>query len=212
MRSAVQQRIEEVDSFLQSQGLYTLRNWQEEDRTNQQEKAEFDRRVRNVKSRRVAALDDRRLLEPINESELFGLFVTLCTLRPDLFPFEPLDYNTTRGIDLIARNRNASPVTEGERWYVELKHTLQTRFNHSFTNLRFILCWDFDRSIADGSEFTGIGDEVRTLRVAEDSEGRRVYFLDAPASRTRISVIRLTEYLKDRLDLSFELEPTPAAR
>jgi hypothetical protein len=210
LRSAVSQKIGEVDSFLQKRGLYTLRTWQEEDRTNQQETAEFERRVKNLKARRVAVLDGRRLLAPINESELFGLFIALHSLKPGLFPFEPLDYNTTRGIDVIARNRSKSPITEGERWYVELKHTLQTRFNHSFSHIRYVLCWDFDRNIGEGTEFTGVGTEVRRLRVAADAAGRKLYFLDATASPKRIEVIRLNEYLKDHVGLEFELEPADA--
>jgi hypothetical protein len=206
LRTAVQRRIEEVDSYLQLQGLYTLRTWQDEARTNQQEKAEFDRRVKNLKSRRVAVLNGQRLLEPQNESELFGLFITLCSLKPDLFPFEPLDYNTTRGIDIIARNRSTSPITDGERWYVELKHTLQTRFNHSFSHLRYIVCWDLDRGMADGTEFTGIGEDIRRLRIGEDDQKRRLYFLDYPTARTKIQIIRLAEYLKNYLSLTFEPE------
>jgi hypothetical protein len=147
------------------------------------------------------------LLEPRNESELFGLFITLCSLKPDLFPFEPLDYNTTRGIDIIARNRSTSPITDGERWYVELKHTLQTRFNHSFSHLRYIVCWDLDRSISHDTEFSGIGEEIRRLRIAEDDQKRPLYFLDAPTARTKIQIIRLAEYLKNYLSLTFEPEP-----
>ena len=207
LRLSIKEKIEDVDSFLQTQGVYTLRTWQEEARTNQQEVAEFSRRTRNLQSRRVAILNGHRLLEPKNESELFGLVVTLFTVKPDLFPFEPLDYNTARGIDMIARNRSSSPITDGERWYVELKYLLQQRFNHSFAHLKYILCWDFDRSIADGSEFIGVGDEIRRLSIATDDQGKRLYFLDAPASRTRIEVIRLTEYLREHLDLSFQLQP-----
>jgi hypothetical protein len=207
LRTAAKRRIEEVDSYLQSRGLYTLRTWQDEARTNEQEKAEFDRRVKNLKSRRVAVLNGQRLLEPQNESELFGLFITLCSVKPDLFPFEPLDYNTSRGIDVIARNRSTSPITDGERWYVELKHTLQTRFNHSFSHLRYIVCWDLDRGMADGTEFTAVGDDIRRLRIAEDAEKRRLYFLDAPTAQTKIQIIRLCEHLKNHLGLTFEPEP-----
>lgn len=211
LRVTVKEHIDKVDEYLQSQGLYTLKSWQEEARTNQQEKAEFDRRVKNLRTRRVAVLDGRRLLEPKNESELFGLFIMLCTLKPDLFPFEPADYNTTRGIDVIARNRSTSPIMDGEHWYVELKHTLQTNFNHSFSHLRYILCWDFDRALTEGTEFHGVGEQdVRRLHVTQDECGRRLYFLDAPSVRTKIEIIRLTEFLRDRLDLSFEIEARPA--
>ncbi|MRR51738.1 MAG: hypothetical protein EG825_12640 [Rhodocyclaceae bacterium] len=206
LRVAVKEKIESIDSYLQTQGVYTLRTWQEEERTNRQEADEFTRRVRNLSARRVARVDGHRLLEPKNESELFGLFITLHALRPDLFPFEPLDYNTYRGIDMIARNTSASPVTEGTRWYVEFKYLLQNKFNHAFTNLRYIVCWDFDRSVADGTEFAGIGDDTRKLKVADDEHGRRIYFLDSPTVRSKIEIIRLTEYLRDKLDLSFDIE------
>jgi hypothetical protein len=211
LRTAVKEQIAKVDAHLDGQGLYILRSWQDEERTNQQEKSEFERRVKNLKSRRVAILDGRRLLEPTNESELFGLFITICSFKPELFPFEPLDYNTTRGIDMIARNQSASPITEGERWYVELKYILQTQFNHSFSHLRFVVCWDFDTKVVDGTEFHGIGEhDARNLKVVIDETGRRQYFLDAPKSHIKIEVLRLKEILKDRLNLSFE--PRPAVQ
>jgi hypothetical protein len=60
--------------------------------------------------------------------------------------------------------------------------------------------------LTEDSEFHGVGDqEARRLRVIED-HGRRLYFLDAPTARTKIEIIRLTEFLRDQLDLSFEIE------
>ena len=58
-----------------------------------------------------------------------------------MFEFEPLDYNTSRGIDIIGRNKSDNKITEGEFWYIELKHILQSkRFNHAFEYLRWIIC------------------------------------------------------------------------
>jgi hypothetical protein len=49
----------------------------------------------------------------------------LHAVRPELFQFEPLDYNTTRGIDLVARNKSDNRISESEMWYVELKYFLR---------------------------------------------------------------------------------------
>jgi hypothetical protein len=211
LRSAVQSLVTDVDEHLQAQGLYTLRSWQDEERTSLQERAEFERRVRNLKTRRTAILDSKRLLQPTSESELFGLFVTLSTLRPELFPFEPLDYNTNRGVDVIARNRGSSPISDGEHWYVELKFVLQTQFNHSFKHLRYIVCWDFDDRITHGTEFRGIGDEQRKLTVSQDADGKNLYFLDAPTSRVKIQIIRLKEHLANEIGIGFEPRPSSSA-
>jgi hypothetical protein len=203
----VKQLVDEVDTDLHSEGLYILRGWQQEARTLQQEKAEFDRRVKNLKGRKVAELDGRLLLEPQNESELFGLLIIVYALRPEIFEFEPLDYNTNRGIDLIARNKSDDHITEGEHSYIELKHTLRKDFNHAYKYLRWIVCWDFDKSVSMGADFHGVEEsDVRKLRSEEDDDGHRFYFLDNRRKRTKIEVIRLKEYLQQRLGLEFVVD------
>ena len=165
------------------------------------------RRVKNLKGRRTAKLDGRLLVEPTNEAELFGTFVVVYMLHPELFEFEPLDYNTNRGIDIIARNKSDNLITEGEHSYVELKYLLQPkRFNHAYQHLRWIVCWDFDGSIVPGSsEFVGVEDgDSRRLQVASDDSGHSIYFLDNKKKWTKIQVIRLKEFLKQRLSLEFQ--------
>ncbi len=160
-----------------------------------------------MKGRRTARLDDRLLIEPKNESELFGLFMTVYALHPELFEFEPLDYNTNRGIDIIARNKSNNIITEGENWYVELKHTLRTTFNHAYIHLRWIVCWDFDKSIASGSEFQGIEDsDIRRLEEATDDDGNKFYFLDSKKRANKIQIIRLKDYLKEHLNVDFDVK------
>ena len=207
LKSAVQKLIDQVDTELNNYGLYTLRGWQEESRTLQQEKTEFARRVKGLKRRRVAKLDERWLVEPTNESELFGLFVAIQALHPELFKFEPLDYNTTRGIDVIARHKSSNLITEGAHAYIELKHTLQAkRFNHAFDYLRWIICWDFDKNVTPGVELQGIEEtDIRRLEAITDDDGYSVYFLDNRRKAHKIEVIRLREHLKQRLNLEFEL-------
>lgn len=208
LKQAVQKLINKVDTELNDKGLYILRGWQEETLTLQQEKTEFMRRVKTLKGRTVAKLDGHLLIEPRNEAELFGLFVTVYTLHPELFEFEPLDYNTSRGIDIVARNRSDNLITEGEHSYIELKYLLQAkRFNHAYQYLRWIICWDFDKGVAPGLELQGIEDgDLRQLKTAAGDNGQSLYFLDSPARRVKIQVIRLKEYLKQRLQLEFDIQ------
>lgn len=207
LKSVVQQLVNYVDTDLYNEGLYTLRSWQEEQRTLDQEKAEFKSRIKSLKGRKVAQLEGRLLIEPQNESELFGLFVTVYALKPDTFEFEPLDYNTNRGLDIIARNKSDNQITEGEHWYIELKHTLQTRFNHAYEHLRWIICWDFDKGVAQGTEFQGVEEtDRRRLEVDQDEEDLPVYFLHNKRKARKIQIVRLKEYLKDRLDIEFHAQ------
>ncbi|MDP2897022.1 MAG: ATP-binding protein [bacterium] len=207
LKDAVQELINDVDAELSKKGLYVLRDWQQESITLQQEQNDFTRRVKSLKGRPTASLDRRLLIEPRSESEFFGLFTTLRALRPDLFEFEPLDYNTNRGIDMIARNTTGTPVEEGEHSYVELKYMLQGKqFNHSFKHLRWIVCWDFDRGVGEGTELQGIEEtDTRSLRAAKDEGGRTVYFLESPVKARKVQVLRLREFLRERLQL--ELQP-----
>jgi hypothetical protein len=208
LKLAVQKLISKVDDELNRKGLYILRDLQQETVTLQQEKNQWTIRVKNLKSRMVARLDGHLLVEPLNESELFGLLITVHALRPELFEFEPLDYNTTRGIDIIARNKSDNFITEGEHSYVELKYLLQTKgFNHAYAYLRWIICWDFDRNIAEGIELRGIDDnDHRKLKIAADDDGATIYFLDSSKRAKKIQIIRLREYLKQKLGLEFDLQ------
>jgi hypothetical protein len=208
LHTEVSKIVEQVDLDLQKAGLYTLQVWQQEEMTLQQEKAEFTRRVKNLKGRKIAKLDGRLLIEPINEAELFGVFITIYALHPELFEFEPLDYNTNRGIDIIARNKSDNFITEGEHSYVEMKHTLQAkRFNHAYQHLRWIVCWDFDPSIIPGTtEFTGVEDsDSRGLEMAGNAD-KKIYFLNSKTKPTKIQVIRFKEFLKQRLGLEFQAQ------
>jgi hypothetical protein len=208
LKTSVKKLINQVDSDLNNSGIYTLRGWQEESRTLQQEKGEFGHRIKSLKNRKIARFDGRLLVEPSSESELFGLFTIIYGARPDLFDFEPLDYNTTRGIDIIARNKSPNLITEGEHSYVELKHTLQAKkFNHAFGYLRWIVCWDFDKSVVTGIDLQGIEEgDVRRLQVSSTDDGLTVYWLDNKRKASKIQVIRLKEYLKQKLGLEFESE------
>lgn len=208
IRTAVEKLIEEVNIESNKHELFTLKNWQDEARTIEQEKSEFERRKKSLGKRKTAKLvNDLVVVEPSNESELFGVFITIQTLFPELFEFEPLDYNTIRGIDIIARNKSGNLIIEGEYNYVELKYILKAKqFNHAFQYLRWVVCWDFAKDLADGCEVTGIEEkDVRKLTVSHVEDGISRYFLDSPKKAHKIEIIRLKELLEQKLDIKFEM-------
>ena len=178
---------------------------EDEEKTREQERTEFERRKKFVLKRPIAKLGERLIVEPASEAEVFGLFVNLYCLHPGLFDFEPVDYNTKLGIDMIAKNKNDTSVTEQDYWYVEFKNLLDPKFNHAFRHVRFIVCWDFGRGVDAGTtEFRGVEeDDVRKMSVAR-MDGKTSYFLDNPYRRShKIEVIRLKEFLKERLKIEF---------
>lgn len=195
--------ISKLDSDLENNGLYTLRGWQQEERTIGQERSEFSRRLKSLKKRHAAQLGGITLFEPRNESELFGLLTSLVALAPNIFDFDPLDYNTTKGIDLIVRDKRLV-LSEHSVGYLELKQYLTPSFNHAFAYLRWIVCWEFGRNVAPGSNFEGISDsDIRQLKEGKDDNGHSIYWLDAPKAANKIHVIPLKQYLQDKLGLAF---------
>ena len=155
----------------------------------------------------VAHLAQHKFVEPQNESELFGLFIAIYTLYPNLFEFEPLDYNTTNGVDIIARHKSANKITEGEHGYIELKYKLQTKINHAYQYLRWIVCWDFDKHVSAGSELIGVEDtDIRKLEISDDDNGDPLYYLNPKRGAHKVQVIRLKEFLHRKLGLDFAIE------
>lgn len=205
LKERIQEILDEVDTHLHEKGIYTLKDWQEERKTLKQEKAEYKSRTESIKTRKKCEFENRVFLEPRNEAELFGLFMSIYSLHPEKFLFEPLDYNTTRGIDLIARNKTDNTVSESEFWYVEMKFILKGDFNHAFKHLRWILCWDFDKNLSEVSKLIGVEEsDIRYLKKEEDENGKPLYFIDKRSiGGNRIEVIKLKEFLKIEFDIEF---------
>lgn len=205
LENEVKNFIDEIDKDLKGKSLYILRNWQDEQRTLSQEKSDFESRVKIIKKKKFAVIDGQRIAEPDSESELFATFMRLYTLNPDLFDFEPIDYNTTRGIDIIAQTNEEDRLAEGEYGYVELKHILKNNFNHGFKYLKWIVCWDLHQNIKRGTKFTSIDEnDERELVITEDDEGQSLYFLEHKTKRMKIQIVRLKEFIDNKLNLKFE--------
>jgi hypothetical protein len=205
LKKAVQAQVDDINADLNKNGIYTMFQWQSEERTLSQEKADFDARTKSFTRRRVANLNGQTLLEPRNEAELFGVFTKIYALRPELFEFEPLDYATNRGIDIVARNKTENRISESQFWYVELKFLLQQTLNHGFKYLRWIVCWDFDKNINKETEFAALQEvEGRSLESTKLEAGHTVYFLNSKTSAVKIQVLRLKEFLKESLGVEFK--------
>ncbi|OEU67069.1 MAG: hypothetical protein BA867_01190 [Desulfobacterales bacterium S5133MH16] len=206
LKERVQEIFDDIDTYLHEKGIYTLRSWQKEHKTIKQENAEYKRRITSIKKRNACEYKGRVFLEPQNEAEVFGLFMSIYTLYPEKFLFEPLDYNTSRGIDLIARNKTDNKISESEFWYVELKFILKKDFNHAFKHLRWILCWDFDKNLSEASELIGVEEsDIRYLKTEKDENNNPIYFLDKRArGGNRVEIIKLKEFLRIELGMEFK--------
>jgi hypothetical protein len=192
-----------LDTELSNNGLYTLRGWQQEERTLEQDKSEFTRRIKSLKTRNMADFSGSILLEPVNESELFGILTTLVGIDAEMFDFEPLDYNTTKGIDLIVRDKRLV-LDEHNLGYAELKLHLAPKFNHAFTYLRWIICWDFGRNVGEDARFEDITEtDIRQLKTEKDDDGHNIYWLDRANAANKIHVIRLKEFLETKKGIKF---------
>ena len=116
---------------------------------------------------------------------MFALFLKLDLIEPGLFPFEIVDYDTHRGIDVIAKGDKTVPLPSARLFYVEFKLNMARDFNHSFENLHSIVCWD--TQVKHDDILTDVKGEERKMQIAApDGDGDHTkYFLDNPRKRTR---------------------------
>lgn len=215
LKKALSDILDKINIDFYKNELVTLQKWQNETKTKEIEKASFDKRKKLICSKRyftIETVDEskpetkivRTFLEPRNEAELYGLFISIYTLYPSKFDFEPLDYDESIGIDLIARNKTNNRIADCEYWYVELKYILSAKreFNHSFDNIRVVVCWDYD--LGDGGRISSsAGDKDRIFHICEEN-GKKMYFLDSNTSQIKIQVIPLRRMLEEELGVQIK--------
>ena len=66
LRKVVKKLVDEIDTDLRKGDFYTLVQWKHETKTKEQEKTEYNRRVRVITHRKTALLDGHLLVEPGN--------------------------------------------------------------------------------------------------------------------------------------------------
>ncbi|MBY0008795.1 ATP-binding protein [Priestia aryabhattai] len=147
----------------------------------------------------------RKVYEPDNEAETYGVFMELYTLFPDLFPFSVLDYSSHRGIDLLVSYDNVKNPTLSDRiFYLELKYVYRGRnFNHPFHSLAYIVCWDIDRTIRPNSRVTNNAGEEALFTM--EKTGKSVnYYLKQPDNPIQIQILPLKRIIEEKLGLVFK--------
>ncbi len=114
LKKAVHDIINEINIDLYKHDVMTLRKWKEEAKTKKFEEAAFNKRRELITCKQYFVIGNRTFLVPRNEAELYGIFISLYTLYPDEFEFEPLDYDESAGIDLLARNKTGNKIADCE--------------------------------------------------------------------------------------------------
>ena len=172
-------------------------------RTTGKETKDFEWRKKKFNQSNVADFEGHRLVAPSHESGVYGLLMQLVTLKPDMFPFEILDYNTHSGIDLIVKSDHTAAIHQSKLYYLELKYMLSSELNHSFRNLFCRVCWD--TAIKHGDEITDITGENRVMQVVSpiNKDNRTKYFLDSPSHAHKIQVYVLKDFLNERYGVVF---------
>lgn len=173
----------------------------------QKEKKDFAWRINRIYSAKIADYNGIRLVEPIQENGVFSMFMQLKAIKPDIFPFTIIDYNTHVGIDVIVKANDTLPIKTSKLYYVEFKRLLNKEFNHSFENLHSIICWDIDtKNLKHGDEITDISQCRRVLKIIPpefDGDYTR-YYLDNIRSDRKIEIFVLKQYLEEKLGITFK--------
>lgn len=135
---------------------------------------------------------------------MFSLYMQIAQKEPDLFPFTIIDFDTHSGIDVIVKENNPSlPLSRDNLFYVEFKFLLERNFNHSFTHLKNIICWDI--KLSNNEEISDVSKAKRVLKIIppETEEDYTRYFLDDARDGIKIEIFVLKTYLKEKLGIDF---------
>jgi len=175
-------------------------------RTIEQEAKDFKKLQDRAEKAHVAEFKDTTLVEPYSEVGVLAMIAQLVLLDPALFPFTILDYDSHSGYDVLVKGDATTPIQNARKFYVEYKYLLTNNFNHSFQNLRSIVCWN--TKIQQDDEVQDIAQKKRILKIAAPQNpaepGRYTkFFLDDPYGPVRTEVIVLKLYLKERLGVEF---------
>lgn len=174
-------------------------------RTTQKEEMDFQRRRKLTLEKKTAKVNNIELYEPRQESGVFSLVLQLLTLKPDLFGFKIIDYDTSMGYDLLVTTDYALDLNRASMKFVEIKYELKRDFNHSFKKLAMVICWDTKLANEDGvQDMTGA---KRTLKITPPEEGEKEtytkYMLVSATESHNIEVVVIKDFLCERLGLEF---------
>ena len=171
--------------------------------TSEKERRDFEWRQKRALGSNCAMFKDVALVEPTRESGVYALLVQLATLEPNLFPFAIVDYDTHSGIDVIAKMQGPKPIGLSDLFYVELKFFFEAPMNHTFDNMRYVVCWD--TAVKHGGKVTDLAGQERILHVAEadKASGNYTGYFLRRNFKQDIEVFVLKDYLREKVELDF---------
>lgn len=164
----------------------------------QQKKARKTQRIHKIKLKKALTVTttegDITLREPNSESELYGILMQIISLRPDLFDFNILDYNTSNGIDILARDKDESEDNFDNLFHIELKERLTNRMNHLLDDVKYIICWTIDDSLR---RFLLLRDKYQYQYRLDSQKGYYILKRENP-----VNIVKIIE-LKDLIENHF---------
>ncbi len=208
IRVAIEEQILELArDIFEDEGVAALLESLDEaefgERTAEQEKKDYARRVKQSKAASVSTHKGVELREPQRELGVVALLAQLLSTEPGLFPFRVLDWNNAAGYDLLARDTTDLTFDDAAKFYVECKQLLTGSFNHSLNNVRYIVCWDTD--LENDGIVTAIGGDTRRMVIkAKSAENGTKFFLSRDDAPNNIEVFVLRRLLSERLGLTFK--------
>jgi hypothetical protein len=178
---------------------------QQQYRSAKAEEIDFEKRKKAALKKKAASFKDLTLLEPRQEGGVFSIVMQLLAVQPDLFGFSIVDYDTAFGYDLLVTQDTALDLNRAALRFVEMKFELQRDFNHSFSKLASVICWDTKLANEDIVEdMTG---SRRTMKITSPKSDKSLkyqkYMLVSDTEHHNIEVFVLTDFLKEALGCEF---------
>ena len=206
--SDLEKEVKKIFNQINESEDWTQLSWLEDEadayRTAEKERIDFQWRIRKVNSANIAEYKGITIIQPDRESGVYSIVLQLLTVNSDVFPFQIIDYDTHSGIDVIVKGDKRTPIQNSKLFYVEFKYYLTNSFNHSFQNLKCIICWDTE--IKHDDIVIDINKEERKMQIIakdDSNESYTKYFLDNPRKADKIEVFVLKDYLKEKLSIDF---------
>lgn len=169
------------------------------------EKKKVSRRIKSIKEKLKYSItkDGKTLnfLEPRTEQGIIWLISQLMAIWPGTFDWSVLDIDSHFGFDLLVERPHILTNSADHR-FVECKYKLGIEeFNHSFSYLHQIICWE--TPLHDGEELEDDQHKKAVFQAYPKGQNNpyRRYFLDE-GKQTRIEVIILKRFLEDCFKLS----------
>ena len=187
------------------------RKYQEELEKQQQYKSakaeenDFEKRKKAALKKKAALFEKLVLLEPRQEGGVFSIVMQLLAIKPDLFGFSIVDYDTAFGYDLLVTQDTALDLNRAALRFVEMKFELKREFNHSFSKLAAVICWD--TNLANQDVVLDMTGAQRTMKITSPKLDKNLkyqkYMLVSDTEQHNVEVFVLKDFLKEALGCEF---------